>query len=210
MTEFRPDAPDTEDTVVTTPPFRPVAPASPIVDAEDTRLRAEGIDEDTRQAARPDGLDDATIVVRGGGDPHDTVLRRPAPNLDRTIVIGAAAPEDETVVTDSRGAVAPPPTIVRPAPGRLSGGRVAQVPTSTPERYGVRDASATPRPEVVRTVIPAPVSPARQNRDTRAAQAADVRRRRSSGALTVLLVVGVTVVTLAAVAGVIVLVLSLS
>ena len=210
MTEYRPEGPDTEDTVVTTPPFRPVVPASPIVDAEDTRLRAEGIDEDTRQAPRHDDLDDATIVVRDGVDPHDTVLRRPAPSLDRTIVTGAAAPDDETVVTDSRGASAPRATVVRPVPGRLSGGRVAQVPTSTPERYGVRDASAAPRPDVVRTVIPAPVSPVRQTRDTRGAQIADVRRRRSSGALTVLLVVGVTVVTLAAVAGVIVLLLSLS
>ncbi len=181
VTRSVPGAPDPvdEDTVVTakTDPFD-----------ETTTTSRHGFDEATRVSRRD--LDEAT-VVRGGREVADageeTVVRR-------------TAADEETVVRATPAPAGAPRGV---APGRLSGGRVAFVPTDSTERYSVRASAAEPT-AVVRTVIPAPVSPTRQSRDTSRIEAGTTKARRKSGAGVVIAIAVVTVLTVAVVAGVIV------
>jgi len=143
-----------------------------------TVIRGGSTDLDDRtvvSGGRPDSLDDATQVSRG-----------PRPDTSDTQIHGTGAPRASA-----------------PAPGRLSGGRVAFVPGAKVESYQVRD-TAPAIDNVVRTVIPAPVSPARQSRNTVAIEVATKRSTTGRGIGVIIGVIAVTVLTLAIVAGVVV------
>jgi hypothetical protein len=132
----------------------------------------------------PSDLDDRTAISPGRQDPLD----------DRTLISGGAR-------TPSAPAEAARPG--GPAPGRLSGGRVAVVPGDRVERYTVR-ADTPPIDNVVRTVIAAPVAPTRQSRSTATIEASTRKKSAGRGLGLIIGIVAVTVGTLVIVAGVVV------
>ena len=160
-----------------------------------TVIRGQQPDLDDRTVIRgqPTDLDDRTAVSPGRVDQFD----------DATQIRGTARPgvDYDTKVAGDRTPRGPRASA--PAPGRLSGGRVAVVPGEKVERYRVRD-TAPAIDNVVRTVIAAPVSQQRQSRNTVAIEAATRRSTTSRGIGVIIAIVAVTVVTVAIVAGVLI------
>ena len=183
---------------------------APAVDDEATSItRAPAVDDEATTVSRgaaPD-LDDRTVVSSrlSDVDERTTVSAgRPEPIDDATQIRGTARPgvDERTTLSDDRRQQQRGPRATAPAPGRLSGGRVAFVPGDKVQRYEVRD--RTPVVDnVIRTVIPAPSSPARQSRNTVAIEAADKSRTTHRGIGVVVAIVGVTLLALAVVGGVI-------
>lgn len=163
------------------------------VDDEATTISHAVLDDRTVLRGEQIDLDDRTAITPGRIDPFD----------DATQIRGAARPgvDYDTKVTGDRTHRGPRASA--PAPGRLSGGRVAFVPGEKVERYQVRD-TAPPIDNVVRTVIAAPVSPQRQSRNTVAIETATKRATKSRGVGVIVAIVGVTVLVVAVVAAVVV------
>jgi hypothetical protein len=182
----------------------------PVLDNEDTVIgaavtsAADGIDEDTII-----GLNEDTVIRPAEHTVVTTDVtvasRRRAAGADEKTRLsrGRSLPvEDKTVRRDRA------PGTARPGvPGRLSGGRVAEVPGENVQRYGVRE-SAAPSAEVLRTVIEAPVSELRQSRDIHQVEM-ETRRGRRRGSAFVLVAVPVVTLLTAAIIGAIILLLSL-
>ncbi len=213
--------PDDDRTTVSRAPAPDDAPTTTarvvVVDDEATTITRSVADDDATTITRPtvddaattitraDVDDEATTVSRGGVVDERTVVSagRPEPVDDATQIRGAARSgiDETTTLSDGRGRTRPP-SASAPAPGRLSGGRVAFVPGDKVQNYQVRD--RTPAIDnVVRTVIPAPVSPARQSRNTVAIEAAVKSRTTHRGIGVVVAIVGVTLLALLVVGGVV-------
>ena len=181
----------------------------PFVDNEATtisRTAAEDLEDRTIIRGQQPDLDDRTIIRGQPADFDDRTAVSPGrvdQFDDATQIRGTARPgvDYDTKVTGDRTPRGPRASA--PAPGRLSGGRVAFVPGEKVERYQVRD-TAPAIDNVVRTVIPAPVSQQRQSRNTVAIETATKRSTKSRSIGVVIAIVAVTVLTVAIVAGVLI------
>ena len=164
-----------------------------VVDDAPTTISHAVLDDRTVIRGEQSDLDDRTAITPGRIDPFD----------DATQIRGTARPgvDYDTKVTGDRTHRGPRASA--PAPGRLSGGRVAFVPGEKIERYQVRD-TAPPIDNVVRTVIAAPVSPQRQSRNTVAIETATQRATKSRGIGVIVAIVGVTLLVVAIVAAVVI------
>ena len=209
---------DDDPTTITRAPARDddatrITRASNVDDDPTTITRAPVDDEATTisRGAAPSDLDDRTVVSGGRADLDDrTVVRGAAAEVDDRTAISPGRPDPLDDRTQIRGAARPGvdnehngPRASAPAPGRLSGGRVAFVPGATVERYEVR-ASAPVIDNVVRTVIPAPASPTRQSRNTTAIESTEQRERSGRRIGVIVAIAAVTFGALAVVAGIVI------
>lgn len=163
---------------------------------EATRLsqRHDPVDDATRVSTRSAPLDDATRVSTRAAEADDrTRVSRGATPVDDATVVRREPADDRTAIVDRSST---PVRSRASAPGRLSGGRVAFVPSGEPVKYAVKDESRA-APAIVRTVIPAPApsAPSRQARSTTVIESATRSRRRRGGLGIVAAVVGAVIVT---------------
>ncbi len=176
------------------------------VDDDATTITRSTVDDDATTITRSAVDDDATTVSRGGVPDERTVVSagRAEPIDDATQIRGTARPgvDESTKLTDDRRRQQRGPRASAPAPGRLSGGRVAFVPGEKVQSYQVRDRTPV-IDNVVRTVIPAPSSPTRQSRNTVAIETATKRKTSNRGIGVIIAIVVVTVLAVAIVGGVI-------
>jgi hypothetical protein len=166
----------------------------PVDDATRVSERSTPVDDATRVSARSTPLDDATRVSTRAAEADDrTRVSRGATPVDDATVVRREPADDRTAIVDRSST---PVRSRASAPGRLSGGRVAFVPSGEPVKYAVKDDSRA-APDIVRTVIPAPApsAPSRQARSTTVIESAMRSRRRRGGLGIVAAVVGAVIVT---------------